>query len=115
MHSYKRSITIKTNNGNNKGRDMGPRINEKIFAKNVQVISNDGQNLGVMNTNDALNVAYDKGLDLVEINSDAVPVLVKIMDYGKFKFDYNIYDSCGNTKYYSRSRKIIHLTTCNYF
>lgn len=66
---------------------MGPRINEKIFAKNVQVISVDGQNLGTMNTNDALNMAYDAGLDLVEINANSVPVLVKIMDYGKYKYE----------------------------
>ena len=66
---------------------MGPRINEKISAKSVQVISADGQNLGTMNTNDALNMAYDMGLDLVEINAQAVPVLVKIMDYGKYKYD----------------------------
>ena len=66
---------------------MGPRMNEKIFAKSVQVISNDGQNLGIMDTSDAINMAYDMGLDLVEINSDANPVLVKIMDYGKFKYE----------------------------
>lgn len=66
---------------------MGPRINEKIFAKSVQVISNDGQNMGTMDINDALNMAYDLGLDLVEINASATPVLVKIMDYGKFKYD----------------------------
>ena len=66
---------------------MGPRINEKIFAKSVQVISNDGQNLGTMDIDDALNMAYDLGLDLVEINASATPVLVKIMDYGKFKYD----------------------------
>ena len=72
---------------NNKGRDMGPRVNEKIFAKTVQVISADGQNLGVMNTSDALNMAYDLGLDLVEINAQSTPILVKIIDYGKYKYD----------------------------
>ena len=66
---------------------MGPRVNDKIFAKTVQVISGDGQNLGVMNTSDALNMAYDKGLDLVEINANATPVLVKMMDYGKYKYE----------------------------
>ena len=66
---------------------MGPRINEKIFAKTVQVISNDGQNLGTMSIDDALNTAYDLGLDLVEINASVTPVLVKIMDYGKFKYE----------------------------
>jgi translation initiation factor IF-3 len=66
---------------------MGPRMNDKIFAKTVQVISQDGQNLGVMNTSDALNMAYDQDLDLVEINASATPVLVKIMDYGKYKYE----------------------------
>lgn len=66
---------------------MGPRINEKIFAKTVQVISADGQNLGTMNTSDALNMASDMGMDLVEINAQSTPVLVKIMDYGKYKYE----------------------------
>jgi len=72
---------------NGKGRDMGPRMNEKIFAKSVQVISADGQNLGIMETANALNMAYDMGLDLVEINANSTPVLVKIMDYGKYKYE----------------------------
>lgn len=66
---------------------MGPRMNDKIFAKSVQVINQDGQNLGVMDTSDALNMASDMGLDLVEINAQSTPVLVKIMDYGKYKYD----------------------------
>lgn len=66
---------------------MGPRVNDKIFAKTVQVISQDGQNLGVMNTADAINMAYDQDMDLVEINASATPVLVKIMDYGKYKYE----------------------------
>lgn len=66
---------------------MGPRVNDKISAKTVQVISQDGQNLGVMDLSDALNTAYDAGLDLVEINASASPVLVKIMDYGKYKYE----------------------------
>ena len=57
---------------------MGPRINEKIIAKTVQVISDDGQNLGVMQTSDAIQMA---------INASASPVLVKIMDYGKYKYE----------------------------
>ncbi len=66
---------------------MGPRINEKIFAKSVQVISNDGQNLGIMDTKAAIDIALDLGLDLVEINANANPVLTKIMDYGKYKYE----------------------------
>jgi len=66
---------------------MGPRVNDKIFAKTVQVISSDGQNLGVMEIASALNMASDMGMDLVEINAQSTPVLVKIMDYGKYKYE----------------------------
>ena len=66
---------------------MAPRMNERIFAKSVQVISATGQNMGVMPTAQALQMAYDGGLDLVEINSSNTPPIVKIMDYGKFKYD----------------------------
>ena len=66
---------------------MGPRMNNRIFAKSVQVISADGQNLGVMPTSQALQIASEDGLDLVEINSSNTPPIVKIMDYGKFKYE----------------------------
>ncbi len=66
---------------------MGPRMNNKIFAKSVQVISGTGQNLGVMPTPQALQMAIDDGMDLVEINAASVPPIVKIMDYGKFKYE----------------------------
>ena len=66
---------------------MPPRMNGRIFAKSVQVISATGQNLGVMPTPQALQIASDDGLDLVEINSSNTPPIVKIMDYGKFKYE----------------------------
>ena len=68
-------------------RDMGPRMNNRITAKTVQVISADGQNLGVMSINQALQIASDDGLDLVEMNANAPVPIVKIMDYGKFKYE----------------------------
>ena len=66
---------------------MGPRMNNRIFAKTVQVISSTGQNLGVMQTSAALQMAMDDGLDLVEINANGAVPIVKIMDYGKFKYE----------------------------
>ena len=66
---------------------MGPRINNRIFAKTVQVISADGQNLGIMPTSQALQMALDEGLDLVELNANEAVTIVKIMDYGKFKYE----------------------------
>ena len=57
-------------------------MNNRITAKTVQVISADGQNLGVMPINQALQIASDDGLDLVEMNANAPVPIVKIMDYG---------------------------------
>lgn len=62
-------------------------MNNKIFAKSVQVINENGQNMGIMPTPQALQMAVDAGMDLVEINANGVPPIVKIMDYGKFKYD----------------------------
>lgn len=62
-------------------------MNGRIFAKSVQVISATGQNLGIMPTPAALQLASDEGLDLVEINANNTPPIVKIMDYGKFKYE----------------------------
>ena len=62
-------------------------INEKIRAAQVRVIDSDGSQLGVMKTDKALELAYDKGLDLVEMNASGDTPVCKIMDYGKYRFD----------------------------
>lgn len=62
-------------------------MNNRIFAKSVQVINSQGQNLGIMPTSQALQMAMDEGLDLVEINATGAAPIVKIMDYGKFKYE----------------------------
>ncbi len=62
-------------------------MNNRITAKTVQVISSNGQNLGVMPIVQALQIASDDGLDLVEMNANMPVPIVKIMDYGKFKYE----------------------------
>ncbi len=62
-------------------------INEDIREKEVRVIDTDGSQLGIMKTADALQVAYGKDLDLVCMSPNATPVVCKIMDYGKYRFD----------------------------
>ncbi|MDR0726483.1 MAG: translation initiation factor IF-3 [Rickettsiales bacterium] len=62
-------------------------MNNKIFAKSVQVIDATGANLGIMPTPQAFQMAVDSGMDLVEINATNVPPIAKIMDYGKFKYE----------------------------
>lgn len=63
------------------------RINEGIRAREVRVIDADGQNAGVMSSAEALEKAREAGLDLIEISPKAKPPVVRITDYGKFKYD----------------------------
>ncbi|MBR6523225.1 MAG: translation initiation factor IF-3 [Clostridia bacterium] len=62
-------------------------INEEIRAKEVRVISGEGEQLGIMSLSSALDAANERNLDLVEISPNANPPVCKIMDYGKYKFD----------------------------
>jgi translation initiation factor IF-3 len=64
----------------------GPRINEMIRIREVQLIDAEGENRGIVQTRDALQSAIEAGLDLVEVAPNAVPPVCKIMDYGKFNF-----------------------------
>ena len=68
-------------------KDRGPRSNNRISSPEVQVIANDGQNLGTLNTNEAISMAKNQGLDLIEIAPNANPPVCKIMDMGKYKYD----------------------------
>ena len=65
----------------------GPRVNEDIRAAQVRLIDQDGEMQGVMSIRDALHRAYASGLDLLEISPNAEPPVVKILDFGKFKYE----------------------------
>ena len=62
-------------------------INEQIRCKEVRVIGEEGQQLGVMALRDALNMAKDEGVDLVMVSPSANPPVCRIVDYGKFKYE----------------------------
>ena len=62
-------------------------INEQIRAKEVQLIDDTGEKRGVMSLSSALDIAYDKKLDLVLVAPNAQPPVCKIMNYGKYKFE----------------------------
>ena len=68
-------------------KPRGPRTNEKIRATQVRVINSDGKNLGTLSTQEAINIAKQKGLDLIEISPKANPPVCKIIDIGKYKYD----------------------------
>jgi len=68
-------------------KDRGPRSNNRITSPEVQVIGSAGENLGILNTNEAISKAKEEGLDLIEIAPNAKPPVCKIIDMGKFKYD----------------------------
>jgi translation initiation factor IF-3 len=64
----------------------GPRVNEDIRVREVQLIDHNGANRGVVPVRDAIVLAQEAGLDLVEISPNTSPPVCKILDYGKFKY-----------------------------
>ena len=68
-------------------RPKGPKANNRINSPEVQVIDSTGENLGIINTNKAISMAKEEGLDLIEIAPNAKPPVCKIIDMGKYKYD----------------------------
>ena len=68
-------------------KPRGPKANERIRSPEVQVISSDGKNLGILKTQEAINIARQEDLDLIEISPNANPPVCKIIDIGKYKYD----------------------------
>ncbi|MEO8635023.1 MAG: translation initiation factor IF-3 [Gemmatimonadales bacterium] len=79
---FRGSVALSTNE-----RERRTRINRQIRISPVRVIGPDGEQLGVLPVEEALAIALEKGLDLVEVAAMARPPVVKIMDYGKYKFE----------------------------
>ena len=65
------------------------RVNERIRIPEVRVVDEDGTQLGVLKTKEAIDRAYDAGLDLVEVAPNSRPPVARIMDFSKFKYDQN--------------------------
>ena len=80
-------VDQKKNYFQRRNKDRGPRTNNIINSPEVQVISSNGENLGILNTNEAISIAKEEGLDLIEISPNTKPPVCKIMDMGKFKYD----------------------------
>jgi translation initiation factor IF-3 len=79
-------------------------INEQIREKEIRVISNDGEQLGIMPTKEAQSMANSKNLDLVMISPNAQPPVCKIMDYGKYK-----YEQARKEKESKKKQKVINI------
>ena len=80
------------------------RINGRIRVKEVRVVGSEGEQLGVLQTVDALKLAEEAGLDLVEVAPTAVPPVCRIMDYSKFKYEQEKQEKEARKK-----QKIVHL------
>ena len=85
-------------------KPRGPKANERIRAPQVQVINSDGKNLGTLAIREAIDIAKQEGLDLIEISPNANPPVCKIIDIGKYKYD--LQKKAKKTK---KKQKIINL------
>ncbi|ATH08180.1 translation initiation factor IF-3 [Halobacteriovorax marinus] len=70
-----------------RGKNLGPRINDQIRISECRLIGDDGTAYGVVSLDKAREIASEQGLDLVEVSPTAKPPVVKVIDYGKFKYD----------------------------
>ena len=77
---------------------MGLRINERIRVREVRVIDDVGGQLGVMAPREALDIARERGLDLIEVAPNAQPPVCRIMDYGKYKYEQGKREREANKK-----------------
>ena len=80
-------VVFRQNYFQRRTKDRGPRANQRINSLEVQVISSEGKNLGILSTKEALHIAREEGLDLIEISPNAKPPVCKIIDMGKYKYD----------------------------
>ena len=65
----------------------GPRVNELIDAPEIRVVDADGEMVGILSVEEGIDLAYEAGLDLVEISPNAEPPVCKVLDYGKYKYE----------------------------
>ncbi|WP_049722261.1 translation initiation factor IF-3 [Gilvimarinus polysaccharolyticus] len=72
---------------NAKGKSKKARINDQIEASEVRLIGADGEQVGIVPLDEALKIAQEASLDLVEIAADSAPIVCKVMDYGKHLFE----------------------------
>ena len=88
------------NNTNTQNNNKGQRINENIRVREVRLIDDEGNQLAIVPTQEALKLAKEKDLDLVEVSPNANPPVCKILDYGKYRFEQEkkLRDSNKNQK-----------------
>ncbi len=86
------------------------QINEQIRDREVRVVSEDGVQLGIMSAKEAYEMAQDEGLDLVKIAPKAQPPVVKIIDYGKYRYEQSRKEKEARKKQHSTELKEVRLS-----
>jgi len=92
-----------------KGSQRKTRVNERIRVREVRVVDEDGTQIGIMRTLDALDLAKKKKLDLVEVAPNARPPVCRIMDYGKYRYKQTKREHEARKKQHNVSLKEIKL------
>ncbi len=82
----------------NNRKDRGPRINDKITAKEIRLIDENGEMIGVVPLEEGLRRAEEAGLELIEISPNAAPPVCKVLDFGKFKYEQQKKDNAAKKK-----------------
>ncbi|MCL2497410.1 MAG: translation initiation factor IF-3 [Symbiobacteriaceae bacterium] len=88
----------------------GFQVNDEIRAREVRVISETGEQLGIMHIRDALRIAQERSLDLVRVAANAVPPVCRIMDYGRFKYEQSKHEREARKKQKTISIKEVRMT-----
>lgn len=91
----------------NKPSENRPKVNHLIRVPELQIIDDTGNNLGTMKTFEAMRIAQDRGLDLVEIGPNAKPPIGKIMDFGKYLYQREKKKEGGKSKSASQEVKTV--------
>ena len=86
-NNFQEAKIIKENTNAPVRESDGPRINEDIKVKEVRLIDAEGENRGIVSIKEALEIADEAGLDLIEISPQATPPVCKVLDYGKYKYE----------------------------
>ncbi|HYH13248.1 MAG TPA: translation initiation factor IF-3 [Thermomicrobiales bacterium] len=68
-------------------RPVQTRVNDRIRVREVRLIDDEGQQIGIVPTREALMIAREKGLDLVEVGANSNPPVCRLMDYGKYRYE----------------------------
>lgn len=90
-------------------KDLGPRVNERITIRQVRLIDHEGVNRGVVTREEALRIAQDAELDLVEVNAKSRPPVCRVMDFGRYKYEQNKKAHESRAKQHRAKLKIVRL------